>query len=77
MIDNQTGLLFKLKDIQDLKDKIAYLFENNAVCEKLGENAFNMLNQEYSSEVHYKKLNNLFENVVAGYQTVNKSISQV
>lgn len=77
VIDNQTGLLFKLKDIQDLKDKIAYLFENNAVCEKLGENAFNMLNQEYSSEVHYKKLNNLFENVVAGYQTVNKSISQV
>ena len=46
-----------IKDFQDLKSKIAYLFGNETICQNLGENAFNMLTKEYSAQEHYKKLN--------------------
>jgi glycosyltransferase involved in cell wall biosynthesis len=69
VVDGETGLLFKLKDIEDLRKKIIYLFANPDICKKLGENAFDMLNKEYSSAEHYRKLNNLFTNVVENYKT--------
>lgn len=69
VIDNETGLLFKLKDIDDMRSKVSYLFSNNDICKKLGENAFDMLNKEYSSSEHYKKLDTLFETVVENYRT--------
>ena len=72
VIDNETGLLFKIKDVEDLRSKIAYLFGNETMCRNLGENAFNMLNKEYSAGEHYKKLSNLFNKVVENYQTVKK-----
>jgi len=77
VIDKETGLLFKIKDIEDLKSKVEYLFSNTSICQKLGENAFAKLNIEYSSREHYRKLSNLFENVVADYQFMGKSKAQV
>lgn len=77
VIDNETGLLFNLKDTQDLKDKIVYLFGNEMICRKLGEQAFAKLNNEYSSQEHYKKLGNLFEKVVLDYHSLNKSETPV
>lgn len=74
VIDNETGLLFGIKDIQDLKRKIAYLFGNETICQNLGKNAFNMLNKEYSAQEHYRKLNNLFKTVIENYQTAKKII---
>ena len=65
-------MLFKLKDFQDLRSKIAYLFGNEAICQNLGKNAFNMLNKEYSAQEHYKKLNNLFEKVLENYRIEKK-----
>lgn len=73
VIDNETGILFKLKDIEDLRSKIAYLFGNENICKDLGGNAFNMLEKEYSAKEHYLKLNNLFNKVVENYQTAPKS----
>lgn len=70
VIDNETGLLFKLKDVEDLRSKVTQLLNNEALCRELGSNAFDMLNKEYSSEVHYTKLNNLFSHVVENYKTV-------
>lgn len=77
VIDNETGLLFKLKDVQDLRSKITYLFGNGAICQNLGENAFNKLNKEYSAQEHYKKLNHLFEKVLEDYRIEKKSFSPV
>ena len=74
IVDNQTGLLFRIKDIQDLKSKIVYLFGNRTICQNLGVNAFNMLNKEYSGREHYTKLINLFRNVIENYQSVKKPI---
>jgi glycosyltransferase involved in cell wall biosynthesis len=77
VIDNETGLLFRLKDFQDLRSKIVYLFGNEAICQNLGKNAFNMLNKEYSAHEHYKKLNNLFEKVLENYRTQRKLFSPI
>jgi glycosyltransferase involved in cell wall biosynthesis len=67
VIENNTGLLFKIKDVQDLRNKIAYLFSNNAICKSLGENAFDLLNKEYSAPQHYNSLIKLFSNVIKDY----------
>ena len=72
VINNKTGLLFKIKDVEDLRSKIACLFANETICRELGENAFDMLNKEYSAEEHYKKLNDLFSKVIENYQTAKK-----
>jgi glycosyltransferase involved in cell wall biosynthesis len=74
VIDNKTGLLFKIKDIQDLKKKVAHLFGNKTICQNLGENAFNMLNKEYSAKEHYRILISLFENVIEKYQSLKKNV---
>lgn len=71
VIDQETGLLFEIKDIMDLKKKITHLFADETLCKNMGENAFNKLNEEYSAQKHYQKLNNLFENVVTKFQTLN------
>lgn len=68
VINNETGLLFKIKDIHDLKKKIAYLFANELKCKSFGQTGFNMLNNEYSAKEHYTKLISLFENVVGDYE---------
>jgi glycosyltransferase involved in cell wall biosynthesis len=68
VIDNETGLLFRIKDHLDLKEKITRLFSNMDVCRQLGENAFARLNNEYSGEKHYNSLINLFTSIIAKYK---------
>jgi len=64
VINNETGLLFRLKDVQDLKSKITYLFNNLDICQSLGENAFKKLQNEYSEGEHYRKLMDLFNKTI-------------
>jgi len=71
VIDNKTGLLFRIKDVQDLKTKLAYLFTNMPICEELGKNAFNKLNNEYSANKHYDKLISLFTTTIENFQVSN------
>ena len=59
--DNETGVLFDLKDVVSLKQKLDDLFGNKQKCIELGLNAFNKLNRDYSAEKHYQKLIQLFE----------------
>ena len=72
VIDNETGLLFNIKDIEDLKSKITCLFGNMEMCQNLGSNAFNMLNEVYSAREHYKRLSDLFRKVIRNYESPNK-----
>jgi glycosyltransferase involved in cell wall biosynthesis len=65
--DNETGLLFPLKDIESLKKKIQHLFDNEFKCIELGENAFKRLNEKFSAEKHYGDLITLFNNTVKNY----------
>jgi len=72
--DNETGLLFKIKDHQELREKISYLFQNEAECRRLGLNAFARLNTEYSEKQHYDRLIKIFSSVIEGYHTHNISL---
>ncbi len=54
--EGQTGLLFKSGDSYDLSLKIKHLLNNRKQCIKMGEEAFNYVKINHSSEKHYKKL---------------------
>lgn len=65
--DNESGLLFKIGDPVSLSDKIKYLMENEMKCLELGENAYNILKQKFSKELHYQALINIFNNTIMDY----------
>jgi len=70
VLNRETGLLFDLKNVADLRNKIEYLFANTELCREMGENAFRRLQNEYSAEKHYCSLINLFGQVVAQHKHV-------
>lgn len=74
ILNGETGLLFKIKDYQDLREKITYLFDNSDECRRLGSNAFARLNTEYSETEHYTKLMKIFSSVIDAYHTRNISL---
>jgi glycosyltransferase involved in cell wall biosynthesis len=74
VLDGETGLLFKIKNHLDLREKITRLFNNGAECRRLGLNAFARLNTEYSEKEHYVKLIKIFSSVIEAYQTRNISL---
>ncbi len=61
--DNKTGLTFKYKDIEDLRRKVAYVYENPSEAQRMGEAAYQQLLEQYSPHVHYEKLMNLFNEI--------------
>lgn len=62
--DGETGLLFNAKDANDLKNKVSFLFDNPVLSKLYGNNGYNKLIDEYSAEIHYKKLMNVFNAVL-------------
>ena len=64
MVDNgSTGLTFKYKDIEDLRNKISYMYTHQVEAKEMGEAAYHQLEENYSPEIHYGKLMNLFNEV--------------
>ena len=74
VLDNETGLLFRIKDFHDLKSKLTYLFGNKTICQDLGKNAYSMLTNKFSARGHYENLINLFERVIKNYGSAKKFI---
>lgn len=74
VIDNETGILFPLKDAEALKNKIQYLFTNKEKCIELGENAFKKLNEDFSAEKHYQKLIGLFNNTIGNHVSTQRAM---
>ena len=64
VIDNKTGLLFNIKDVNDLSQKVSLLMNNPILCEQYGNNGYNKLYEEYGAEMHYQKLLNVFNIVL-------------
>ncbi len=62
--NHETGLTFGYADINDFRSKIAYMFEHPEEVKKMGEQGYRHILSEYSPEVHYRQLCNLFESVV-------------
>ncbi|MEP7108284.1 MAG: glycosyltransferase family 4 protein [Ferruginibacter sp.] len=64
IINEKTGLLFIQQDFIDLQEKVSFLLDNPGLCQEYGTNGFNRLQEEYSSEMHYKKLLKVFNSVL-------------
>lgn len=62
--DDETGLTFKYADTADLREKVKYMFDNPGQARRMGENAFKVLLEKYSPEVHYGQLMELFDSVM-------------
>lgn len=63
--DQKTGLLFKAGDTNDLSQKINHLLDNPSLISEMGLNAKNLVEQNYSSEQHYQKLINVYNQVIS------------
>ena len=62
--DNETGLTFKYADIADFRRCVKHMFDNPEEARRMGENAYKVLLEKYSPEVHYGQLMGLFDAVV-------------
>jgi glycosyltransferase involved in cell wall biosynthesis len=58
------GVLFSMGDHQDLIAKIKYIWENLKIAEELGQNGFKKLKKEYSPDIYYKKLVQVYNQVL-------------
>jgi glycosyltransferase involved in cell wall biosynthesis len=67
VIDKETGLLFELKNIEDLKEKIKLLFDNERLPVSYGGKAYEKLMQDFSADMHYTKLIELFNKIITSY----------
>lgn len=56
-----TGLHFKVGDLNSLQDKVLRLWDNENICKQMGENAYNKLKKQYSSQVVKKAWKKLIE----------------
>lgn len=62
---SQTGFLVKPGDINDLAQAIMYMHDNRARVKRMGENGAVMIDEEYRWPVIIKKLETLYQEVLA------------
>lgn len=74
MVDNErTGLSFRQQDFIHLREQVNYLLANPGLCKEYGENGYDKLQSEYSSEDHYDKLMKVFNTVLEENHLSSKS----
>ncbi len=62
--DGKNGVLFSMGDYQDLIEKVKYIRGNPEIAKEMGENGFQKLIREYSPDVYYKRLMNVYRQVI-------------
>jgi glycosyltransferase involved in cell wall biosynthesis len=77
VIDKETGLLFPMKNVKMLEEKLQYLFDNREECIEMGVKSFNRLNTEYSAEQHYQSLIKLFNSTIESYHVTDNKMKAV
>jgi glycosyltransferase involved in cell wall biosynthesis len=62
--DGETGLLFQSGDYNELREKIIYLLNNPSLITKMGKMAREKAESEYSEEIHYQRLIEVYKKVL-------------
>ncbi len=62
--DKRTGLLFEPGNVRDLTKKISFLWSNVRLLVKLEQTAYEYINQNYSQEMHYEKIHNVYTRLI-------------
>ena len=63
--NNIDGLCFEPSNYEDLKQKIQYLCNNRETLLAMGKRARHKVEEKYNSEIHYKKLMKVYQQVLA------------
>ena len=61
--DGKNGFLFELGNVEQLKEKILKM-DNDDLVRKIGENNVETLKENYSLDKHYKNLINIFNELL-------------
>ncbi|MGB3478302.1 MAG: glycosyltransferase family 4 protein [bacterium] len=56
VVNGETGLLFEPGNAEDLAEKIQWMFEHPEECREMGRKARMLVEMEYTPELHYKRL---------------------
>lgn len=62
--DGYNGFLFKQDDANELASKINILINDKTMCEKMGENAFEFANHNFTKEILIKRIGDLYKSVL-------------
>ncbi|MCJ7498512.1 MAG: glycosyltransferase [candidate division Zixibacteria bacterium] len=62
--DGIDGLLFEPKNVEDLAEKISYLYRHPLLAQKMGISARKKVEEKYSEEEYYKKLLGIYDNLI-------------
>jgi glycosyltransferase involved in cell wall biosynthesis len=62
--DDETGLTFQLGNPDDLNSKIMFMANNLDKTEAMGKNARGFVEQELTAEKYYKKLIEIYQQLV-------------
>lgn len=62
--DGKTGLLFEAGNVEELKEKMLFLWKNKDLRLKLGKKAREKAEKEFSLEKHCKELLNIYEKIL-------------
>lgn len=65
IIDGQTGLLFEPGNDIELREKIVCLLSNPSIIENMGRKAREKAEIEYSSDIHYNKLIEIYQKTLS------------
>ena len=63
--EEDNGLLFEPWDKENLRKKIDYLLANRYLLSEMGERAREKVEREYSAELHYQRLMNVYQQVLS------------
>ncbi|MFQ5770495.1 MAG: glycosyltransferase family 4 protein [bacterium] len=74
--DGVDGFNFDAGDINALTEHIHTLWHNSSLCEKMGKNARNKAEREFSPEAHYRKIKSLYENLIASKRRPSLPVPQ-
>ncbi|MCJ7459509.1 MAG: glycosyltransferase family 4 protein [candidate division Zixibacteria bacterium] len=69
--DGINGLLFEPKNVEELAEKIKYLYHHPLLAEKMGMAAREKVEEKYSEEEYYKKLLGLYDSLIKNGVTKN------
>ena len=63
--DGENGFHFTAGEVEDLAEKMRWLWHDRARCEKMGKNARHKAEAEFSPEAHYAKILAVYEKLIA------------
>ena len=64
-IDGETGLLFKMRDVKELADKILYLKNNQGLLKKFSQNGRKRVEKYHTWDVVAKKVEKVYERALS------------